>query len=99
MNKVSVVSIVVWTAAMGSAALLIYETHRPLAYSTGANAISEYAPVEPVVDTPEPVLELPMDTIVGSRRGAAEMQGADDLSIGHGVVTRPNPTVSHAISH
>jgi hypothetical protein len=86
MNKLIVVLVAVWMAAMGSALLLTYELHRPLAVGNGSSAISARLPLAapaPVVDNAEPaVLQLPMVTIVASRHGVTEMQGAGEAPAG-----------------
>jgi hypothetical protein len=88
----------VWMAALASAALLTYKLNRPVEYArAAADAMSAYAAHatqtadEPLADTAEPpVLDLPAVHIVGHLRGSAEMQGADDVVVGPGIVTH-NP--------
>ena len=107
MKKAVVVTIAVWMAGFASAAVVIHQIRRPLSLANAVNTVTTAAcePVEPVeqADLAEPVppvMDLPMDTIVGSRfRGLAEKQGADDLVIGPGVVTHPSPTDSPAGAH
>jgi hypothetical protein len=79
----------IWMAAVVSAALLIYKVNRPVGDSTVSSPAPACPPAEvagaqtddSVVDTEEPaVLVLPVITIVGSHRGTAEMQPADDLT-------------------
>jgi hypothetical protein len=96
MNKLIVVLVAVWMAAMGSALLLTYELHRPLAVGNGSSAISARLPLaapapvveeavvdDAIVDNAEPaVLQLPMVTIVASRHGVTEMQGAGEAPAG-----------------
>jgi len=91
----------VWLAAIGSAAALAYAIDRPvvLVQTTSSRAVTargqsqllEAADEEATIDPS--ALEMPGATIVGypssTQLGVAEMQGADDMTIGPGVVTYP----------
>jgi hypothetical protein len=107
MKKGVVVAIAVWMAGFASAAVVIHQIRRPLGLANTVNTVTTAAcePAGPVeqADLAEPVppvMDLPADTIVGSRfSGVAEKQGADDLVIGPGVVTHPSPTDSPAGAH
>ena len=79
-------------ASMGTIALLASEAPRP--YDTSSeispDIVARATPALPgratvqdlAVDAVDPaVLQIPMVTIVGSRRGSAEMQPADDVVV------------------
>jgi hypothetical protein len=64
--------------------------------SAGPEVTPEPAESETASDLPadstlpsENVLTLPMDTIVGHRRGRVETHGQDEVYIGPGIVTHP----------
>ena len=92
--KKSMFAGLVWVAAIASAALLVDKLNpspdRPSVVGEvpASSDLRAQGVEETIVDTAEPtLLEMPMVTIVGRFRGAAEMQGVGAVIIGPGIVT------------
>jgi hypothetical protein len=91
----------VWLAAIGSAAALTYTLDRPivLVHTSSSQAATTQSPTQLLEAAQEETtidpsaLVMPEAIIVGNpssaRPGVAEMQGADDVTIGPGVVSYP----------
>lgn len=95
---VAAIAGIVWLSAAGSAAVLSYTLNRPVATVEAAArqtaAFQGESSLRPPADEliGSSVLELPTVVIVGQAQpgtGVAEMQGADDVVIGPGIVTYP----------
>ena len=94
---VGAVAAAIWVANVGITALAAYGLKHPKPYAPGPDV---WRPSPDVgsertraatqsENAASSIVEIPMVTIVGYRRGAAEMQHETDVVIGPGTVTHP----------
>jgi hypothetical protein len=93
MQKGMPAAIAVWVAAIVSAVVVVHQVEHPM---RGTPAAREEIVTDTTATTRQSdisqfglgdVVAMPMVTIVGHVRGAAEMQRPDDLVIGPGIFT------------
>ena len=98
-----IVTATVWVANVGITALAVYGLEHPRPYVPGPDTwqpssepLAKRSVATQGAAAKPAIIELPMMTIVGSRHGTAEMQGAPDVLIGPGTVTYPSTIPPHA---
>ena len=87
----------VWVTNIGVTALAVYGLEHPRPYVPAADVwqpsselLAKQMVATQAAAAEPPTIELPMVTIVGSRRGTAEMQRVPEVVIGPGTVTHPS---------
>ena len=93
----------VWVANIGITGLAVYGLEHPRPYvpsvdvwQPSSEPLAKQMVATQAPAARPPTIELPMMTIVGSRRGTAEMQRVPEVIIGPGTVTHPATIPPHA---